>query len=100
LDEGKLLFEESMIDLTGRFREVHVITEREAHPPDHVPPHWMNVRATGNVLSFVDTQFSGEDLDERFVSLVGDMRRIDAQPMPLRSIFTTLARAARDGGKS
>ena len=29
LDEGKLLFEESMIDLTGRFREVHIITERE-----------------------------------------------------------------------
>jgi ABC-2 type transport system ATP-binding protein len=100
LDEGKLLFEESMIDLTGRFREVHVITEREAHPPDRIPSHWMNMRATGNVLSFVDTQFSDEDLDERFASLAGDVRRIDAQPMALRSIFTTLARAARDGGNA
>jgi ABC-type multidrug transport system ATPase subunit len=100
LDEGRLLFEESMIDLTGRFREVHVITEREAHPPDRIPPHWMNVKTTGNVLSFVDTQFSGEGLDERFASLAGDVRRIDAQPMALRSIFTTLARAARDGGNA
>jgi hypothetical protein len=60
----------------------------------------MNMRATGNVLSFVDTQFSDEDLDERFASLAGDVRRIDAQPMALRSIFTTLARAARDGGNA
>jgi ABC-2 type transport system ATP-binding protein len=100
LDEGKLLFEESMIDLTGRFREVHVTTGREARSPDRIPPHWMNVKTTGNVLSFVDTQFSGQDLDERFASLVGDVRRIDAQPMALRSIFTTLARAARDGGNA
>jgi hypothetical protein len=48
----------------------------------------------------VDTQFSGEDLDERYASLAGDVRRIDAQPMALRSIFTTLARAARDGGNA
>jgi ABC-2 type transport system ATP-binding protein len=98
LDEGKLLFEESMTDLTGRFREVRVTTEREPHPPDRVPPHWLDVRITGNVLSYVDTQFSDDGLDERIDSLVGGVRRIDAQTMGLRSIFTTLARAARDGG--
>jgi hypothetical protein len=48
---------------------------------------------------FVDTQFSEDDLGERIGSLVNDVRRIDAQPMGLRSIFTTLARAARDGAK-
>ena len=98
LDEGKLLFEESMTDLTGRFREVRVTTEREPHPPDRVPPHWLDVRIIGNVLSFVDTHFSDDGLDERLDSLVRGVRRIDAQPMALRSIFTTLARAARDGG--
>jgi|SRR5712671_5215265 len=100
LDEGKLLFEESMIDLTSRFREVHITTAREARSPDRIPPHWKDVKTNGNVLSFVDTQFSGEYPDERFGSLVGDVRRIDAQPMALRSIFTTLARAARDGGNA
>jgi ABC-2 type transport system ATP-binding protein len=98
LDEGKLLFEESMTDLTGRFREVRVTTEREPNPPDRVPPHWLDVRITGNVLSYVDTHFSDDGLDERIDSLVGGVRHIDAQPMGLRSIFTTLARAARDGG--
>ena len=98
VQEGKLLFEESMTDLTGRFREVRITTEREPHPPDRVPPHWLDVRITGNVLSFVDTHFSDDGLDERLDSLVRGVRHIDAQPMGLRSIFTTLARAARDGG--
>jgi ABC-2 type transport system ATP-binding protein len=98
LDEGKLLFEESMTDLTGRFREVHITTECAAQPPGLMPAHWLNVRTAGNVLSYVDTRFDDEGLDERLDSLVGGVRRIDAQPMGLRSIFTTLARAARDGG--
>src|SRR5258708_6769920 len=33
LDEGKLLFGESMDDLVARFREVRVTLEREAHAP-------------------------------------------------------------------
>jgi ABC-2 type transport system ATP-binding protein len=100
LDEGKLLFEESMIDLSGRFREVHITTARDACLPRSVPPHWLDLKTTGNVLSFVDTRFSGDGLDERIGLLIGDVRRIDAQPMGLRSIFTTLARAARDGGNA
>lgn len=97
LDEGKLLFEESMTDLTGRFREVRITAERELQAPGRVPPHWLEVRIAGNVLSFVDTRFSDDGLQERLRPLVGSVQRIDAQPMGLRSIFTTLARTARDG---
>jgi ABC-2 type transport system ATP-binding protein len=96
LDEGKLLFEESMSDLTGRFREVHVTLEREASAPRQLPEDWLQVRAMGNVLAFVDTRFSEDGLGERIEAMVGGVRTIDAQPMALRSIFTTLARAARD----
>jgi ABC-2 type transport system ATP-binding protein len=100
LDEGQLLFEESMADLTNRFREVRVTTEREARPLRSMPPYWLDVRITGNVVSFVDTHFSDEGLDERLEVLVGEIRHIDTQSMALRSIFTTLARAARDGGNA
>ena len=99
IDEGRLLFEESMGDLTARFREVQVTMEREARPPGRLPSHWLDVKATGNVLMFVDTHFSDDAFGEEVYSLVGEVRRIDAQPMALRSIFTTLARAARDGDK-
>lgn len=97
LDEGRLLFVEPMAELSGRFREVHVTLEHEATPPRDAPSEWLQVQACGNVLSFVDTQFSESNLAERVESIAGTPKRIDAQPMSLRSIFTTLARAARDG---
>jgi len=103
LDEGRLLFEESMSDLVARFREVHVTLERNgSQNRDELvaapfPKCWLRVRSVGNVLSFVDTQFSEGDVGERLRALVGNVRTVDAQPMALRSIFTTLARAAREG---
>jgi len=97
LDEGRLLFQESMSDLTGRFREVHVTLEAEAARPSQAPKEWMQIRTMGNVLTFVDTRFDEKGLSERIRSRIEGVRGIDAQPMALRSIFTTLARAARDG---
>jgi ABC-2 type transport system ATP-binding protein len=97
LDEGKLLFQESMSDLTRRFREVHVTLDVEAARPSHAPEEWMEMQTMGNVLTFVDTRFDESGLNERIRSQVKGVREIDSQPMALRSIFTTLARAARDG---
>jgi ABC-2 type transport system ATP-binding protein len=100
LDEGKLLFEESMADLTGRFREVRITTDRAAPFPGRTPVDWLDVRVIGNVVTFVDSQFSDDRLRSRIDVLVSGVRHIDAQPMALRSIFVTLARAARDGVNS
>jgi ABC-2 type transport system ATP-binding protein len=97
LDEGKLLFQESMNDLVGRFREVHVMLEVESAEPREAPKEWMQMRTLGNVLTFVDTRFDENEIGEQVRSRIQGVRGIDAQPMPLRSIFTTLARAARDG---
>jgi ABC-2 type transport system ATP-binding protein len=97
LDEGKLLFVEPMIDLNERFREVHVTLEREATLPHPAPPGWLRLQASGNVLSFVDTHFSEHLLVEQIEAIAGPAKRIDERPMSLRSIFTTLARAARNG---
>jgi ABC-2 type transport system ATP-binding protein len=97
LDEGRLLFVEPMDELNLRFREVHVTFEHEAAPPRRAPSEWLQVQARGNVLSFVDTCFSPETLAGQIESVAGAAQRIDTQPMALRSIFTALARAARDG---
>lgn len=98
MDEGKLLFQESMSELTGRFREVQVTLETEAVRPAQIPKEWMQVRAIGNVLTFVDARFEEQSLGEAVRSRIDRVRGIDSKPMPLRSIFTTLARAARDNG--
>ena len=55
------------------------------------------MRTAGSVLSFIDTRFSEQHLAARVAALVGNVRHIDVQPIALRSIYTTLARAARDG---
>lgn len=96
LDEGKLLFQESMAELNGRFREVRVTLADEAAPPAQVPKDWLGLQAIGNVLSFVETSFDEKRFGEFVRSRLGEVRAIDSQPMSLRSIFTTLARAARD----
>jgi ABC-2 type transport system ATP-binding protein len=95
LDDGRLLFQESMSDLTGRLRKVQIVLNREAKDPPEIPPSWLQVRAIGNVLSFVETRFSEQELNARIAAVVPAVRSVDVQPMPLRAIFTVLARNAK-----
>jgi ABC-2 type transport system ATP-binding protein len=97
IEAGKLLFEESMTDLTARFREVRVTLDREAAPPGRAPREWLNVRAMGNVLSFVESRFSEDRLRAGIDLLNGSVRNVDTRPMSLRAIFTALALSAREG---
>jgi ABC-2 type transport system ATP-binding protein len=76
---------------------VYVTLDSTARVPDPLPAHWLQARAVGNVLMFVETQFAGDTSGELVRMLCEGVRQIDAKPMSLRSIFTTLAPAARDG---
>jgi ABC-2 type transport system ATP-binding protein len=96
LQEGELLFQESMEGLTSRFREVRVTLDHAAEPLRVANNDWLHVETSGNVVAFVETKFSEEAIGERVRAAVGESRRIDVQPMPLRSIFTTLAKAKRE----
>jgi ABC-2 type transport system ATP-binding protein len=97
LDRGRLLFQESMNDLTDRLREVHVTLDRGARAPSQMPKEWLDFRLSGNVASFVDTAYSEDRLAANIAAAFGSVSGIDAQPIGLRSIFKTLARATRDG---
>lgn len=95
LDDGKLLFEESMSDLTARFREVRVVRTRQGDVPANLPADWLDARAEGAVLRFVDSQFAEANLAERVRTALPDAERVEVEAMGLRSIFTALARAMR-----
>jgi ABC-2 type transport system ATP-binding protein len=97
LDEGRLLFEDSMENLTARFREVRVTLDREAAVPVEAPKTWLHLRPIGSVLTFVDSTFSETAFAELVSAKLSGVRTIETEPMSLRSIFTTLARAARNG---
>jgi ABC-2 type transport system ATP-binding protein len=98
MDRGKLLFQDSMSDLSERVREVRITLEREAIAPSRLPDGWVQLTAAGNVLSFVDMRFKNERLADSITALFKGVKNIDVQPIALRTIFTTLARTARDGG--
>jgi ABC-2 type transport system ATP-binding protein len=95
LDSGRLLFQESSADLSARVREVRVLLDGAAAVPARVPESWLDVRAAGNVMTFVESRYSEAELGARVRSCVGGVRRIDADALPLRAIFVALARAAR-----
>jgi ABC-2 type transport system ATP-binding protein len=95
IDQGRLLFQESMDDLTGRIRAVTVVLEGDAALPTAPPPAWLDLKASGSVVSFVDTRFDEARLRAQAAEAFGPIRRIDIQPVQLRSIFTTIARSIR-----
>jgi ABC-2 type transport system ATP-binding protein len=98
IDSGRLIFQETMDSLRSRFREVHVTVEDAVAFADAPPPGWMRLRRSGSVLTFVDSQYSEAKLAADLRHLEPNVRHMEAKAIDLRTIFTTLARAARDAG--
>lgn len=98
VDQGRLLFQESMDDLTGRLREVRITLSVEATTAIATPREWLRVRAHGNVLGFVDTRFDETTFNAHLARLFRNVQHVDIQALPLRAMFTTLARAAQNQG--
>lgn len=80
VDRGAVAFQESLSDLQDRVRSVHVTL------------------LNGDVVSFVDTTFSEQDVAARVEAQFGRVRHIETARVPLRSMFTTVARAMRADG--
>jgi ABC-2 type transport system ATP-binding protein len=95
IDQGRLLFQEPLEHLSARVREVHVTLEGEAALPSAPPSHWLDLKLSGSVVSFVDTRFDETRLRAQAAALLGPVRRIDIRPVELRAIFTTIARSIR-----
>lgn len=98
VDSGRLIFQETMDSLRGRFREVHVTMEDPGVMADQTPASWLRVRQSGSVLSFVDSRYSEANLAADLSHIEPSIRHMEANAIDLRTIFTTLARAARDAG--
>jgi ABC-2 type transport system ATP-binding protein len=97
LNRGRIVFQDTLRDLTARVRHVRVTLQADAVVPTPIPKGWLDVRAEGHVLSFIDTSFNEHDLSARVAAAIGSVHRIEVQPMALRTIYTALARAERDG---
>jgi ABC-2 type transport system ATP-binding protein len=96
LEQGKLLFQESMAALVARVREVRITLLEAARPPSNIPSNWLNVTVSGNVVSFVDIGFSQDALQASAQALFSGIQDMEVQPAALRSIFVSLARTGRN----
>jgi ABC-2 type transport system ATP-binding protein len=94
LESGRLLFQESMSSLAARVREVRVTLEHAARVPKDPPGDWIDLVASGNVLSFLDLAHEAQRLRIALNERFDGIRDIDARPAALRSIFTALARTS------
>jgi ABC-2 type transport system ATP-binding protein len=98
IDQGRLLFQESMVELSERFRQVRITLSCAAAVPNSAPKSWLHLATSGNVLSFVDSRFTESGLATTIAASLKGVRNVDIEPVALRSIFTTLARDLRGVG--
>ena len=94
LDQGKLEFSEELSSLTARFREIQVTLDEPVLPAPW-PAHWLRPEASPAVVRFVETHFDPERTLAEIHLLFRGVSHIEATPMPLRSIFVTLARTSQ-----
>jgi ABC-2 type transport system ATP-binding protein len=95
LDRGKLQFSEEMTALSARFREVEVTLDAVPALPGSWPATWLRVETSAAVVRFVESQFDEARTFAEVRKMFGEPRGISITPMPLRSIFVTLAKAER-----
>ncbi len=96
VDRGQVRFQEALSDLTARVRRVTVLLAEDVPTPARLPSEWLDVRRTGRTVSFIDRQYSATNLPAKVASVLGTVNRIETDTIALRTIYTSLARAARD----
>ena len=96
VDRGQVRFQEALSDLTARVRRVTVLLAEDVPTPARLPSEWLDVQRTGRTVSFIDRQYSATNLPAKVASVLGTVNRIETDTIALRTIYTSLARAARD----
>jgi ABC-2 type transport system ATP-binding protein len=100
IHSGRMRVEQPLSELNERLRQVRITLEPSTPVPANLPREWLQVQTFGNVLTFIDTQYEEAALSARLATLFGTVRHVDVAALPLKQIFTTLARAARDGAST
>jgi ABC-2 type transport system ATP-binding protein len=90
LADGRLLLEEPMSELLGRFRRVEVGLANGTAPPEQRPASWLGFAADGRAVRFVDSQAEAGDAAWRDAFPGAS---IESSRMSLRDVFVALTRA-------
>jgi ABC-2 type transport system ATP-binding protein len=95
MDKGKLLFQQSIEELTARFREVDVTLANTTFMAASMPT-WLACESTNRTLRFVETSFiTDADLSRKLADHFGSIGSVESRAMTLREISKALMRATR-----
>jgi ABC-2 type transport system ATP-binding protein len=93
MENGRLRFSEEMTTLSGRFRHVEVTLDAGSSvSAERLPVHWLRPEISPSLVRFVDSRFDSGETNDAIHRIFPDVLNISASPMPLRSIFLSLAR--------
>jgi ABC-2 type transport system ATP-binding protein len=95
LENGRLQFSEEMSSLTERFREIEITLANPSPALASWPVAWLNKEQSATQVRFVDSRFDRERTIAQVQGVFGTVQNINVNPMPLRAIFVTLAKAGR-----
>ena len=101
MERGVLRFSEEMATLNSRFREVEVTVDTVFTMPEngHWPTRWVRPEIAPSVVRFVDSGFDERQTTADVREVFHGVRNIAAHPMPLKSIFLTMARPGMKGAR-
>jgi ABC-2 type transport system ATP-binding protein len=95
LKQGRLLFSEDMVALSGRFREVTVTLGNASPMPGNLPSAWLLPQAAGCVVRFVHSEFREQESQREISAMFPTARDITCDAMSLRAIFLAIAKSRR-----
>ena len=95
LEDGRMLFSDEMSVLSDRFRDVTITLAAPAPLPPNLPPAWLLPETVDCVARFIASEYRGEATHREVAAVFPAARNIEAEPMPLRSIFLAIAKSSR-----
>jgi ABC-2 type transport system ATP-binding protein len=96
MDKGKLVMQDSLEDMSARFRDVTAGFADEPARAVSFPKTWLSPEWSGRTLRFAIADYtSDDDLSRSLSSLIGSPVHLSTQPMSLREMSKALMRAYR-----
>jgi ABC-2 type transport system ATP-binding protein len=93
MENGRLRFSEEMTTLSEHFRHIEVTLDAVSSvSAESLPAHWLRAEISPSLVRFVDSRFDPRETKEAIRRIFPDVLNVSASPMPLRSIFLSLAR--------
>ncbi|MGA3028895.1 MAG: ABC transporter ATP-binding protein [Bryobacteraceae bacterium] len=93
LDNGRIQFSEELSALSDRFREMEITFDAAPPLPADWPANWLRPESSAAVIRFTESRYDAERTMAEIRQRFPGARNVAATPMPLRSIFVTVAKA-------